>query len=259
LKALSPWSTAVGRASTGKTGRVIEKLMADIDKLRRELKAEVVLRQEIERREEARSRVLHNLREENETMAHSINMDGSCLQRRDDKIDELRAELLAERARREQAEERARAACMERDRCFEEQAKRMVKARDAQKQAQIQCDVLEEGHGRLKHEYGKRIEVFTRDFEVVRMEWKAERRRVERLDVVVEQMSQELDRSRDTNRRMGEAVDMYKKESEAWISALQDQARAAKSSEEACREEATKIVEEAQRLIAATRAANDES
>ena len=258
-KAPSPWSTAVGRASTGKTGRVIEKLMADIDKLRRELKAEVVLRQEIERREEARSRVLDSLRETNETMAHSMNMDGSCLRRRDGKIDELRAELVAERARREQAEERARAACMERDRGFEEQAKRMIEAREAQKQAQRQCDVLEQGYRQLKEELGKQVEVFASDFEVVRTEWKVERRRVERLDVVVEQMGQELDRSRDTNRKMGETMEMYKKESEAWILTLQDQARAAKSSEVACREESTKIVEKDQGIIAATKAADGKS
>lgn len=258
-KALSPWSTAVGRASTGKTGRVIEKLMADIDKLRREIKAEVVLRQEIERREEALSRLLTSLREENDTMAHSMNMDGSCLRRRDDKIDELRAELVAERARREQAEERAKAACVERDRGFEEQAKRMVEAREMQKQAQRQCDVLEQGHGQLKDEYGKRVEVLVRDFELVRVEWKAERKRVKRLDVVVEQMGQELDRSRDTNRKMDEAMETYKKESEARIVTLHDQARAAQSSELACREEAAKIVEEAQCLIAAITAVNGES
>lgn len=253
------WSGAVGRATlSGKTGRVIEKLMADIDKLRRELKAEIALRQEVERREETRKAALDSLREENENLALSMNLDGSCLRRRDRKIDELRTELLIERQRREVAETKAREAVSAREKMEESSRKSISEAQEAARQAQRQCDILGQGHRQLATEYRGRSEAFERDFEALMEERNRERSKVERLDVVVEQMGHELELNRGINMKLGATLKIYKTETRKQVLALEEQARQATFSEATFRREAEKVVEEAKWLITITkRAAGD--
>ena len=92
------WSSAVGHATTsGKSGRVIERLMTENDKLKRDLNAQMIKCQELEKNLQTYRPQIEALRQENDNLSHARGVDSSLISRRDRKIEELRAELVAER------------------------------------------------------------------------------------------------------------------------------------------------------------------
>lgn len=98
------WSSAVGHAATGKSGRVIHNLQEDIARLTRECSVYRSRAEETQRINDAfRTQVqtmteqIRNLELANETNLHSIS-------RKDRKIEDLRLEIQSERDRRHRAE-----------------------------------------------------------------------------------------------------------------------------------------------------------
>ncbi|KAL9063333.1 MAG: hypothetical protein Q9157_008293, partial [Trypethelium eluteriae] len=79
----SAWSSAVGRATTGKSGRVIERLMAENDRLRRELRAELSAREELQKRLETSRPITEALQVENSNLAAMRASDASVIARRE--------------------------------------------------------------------------------------------------------------------------------------------------------------------------------
>jgi hypothetical protein len=88
------WSSAVGHATTGgKSGRVIEKLMADSDRLKRELKEQVIKAEELQRSLQTYKPRIEALQTENENLSHARGVDQALLARRDRMIADLKEEL----------------------------------------------------------------------------------------------------------------------------------------------------------------------
>lgn len=65
------WSSAVGHATTaGKSGRVIERLMAENDRLKRELELQVLRVQELERNAQTYKPQIEAMREKIDSLSH---------------------------------------------------------------------------------------------------------------------------------------------------------------------------------------------
>jgi len=245
----SPWCGAVGRATLGKSGRVIERLMADIDKLKRELNAEISHRQEIEKREEMGKSALEALRLGNEHLTQGNEIDATVLKRRDRKIEEMRVEVEGERERRLRAEESAREAVREREEAVEAAIREVGEAREKAGLASGHAEVLGRSHMQLGVEYWQRAERFTKDLQRVEEEREEERQKMKRLDVVVEQLRQEIERSSKINGTMGKSFEAYKEDCEVRIKRLQAQATGRDAEDVALREETQRVVGEAKWLI----------
>lgn len=253
----SPWCGAVGRATLGKSGRVIDRLMADIDKLKRELNTEISHRQEIEKREGMGKSVLEALRTENEHLTQAKEIDATVLKRRDRKIEEMRVEVEGERERRLRAEETAREAVREREEAVEAATREVGEARERAGLASGHAEVLGRSHRQLGVEYRQRAQRFTKDLQKVEEEREEERQKMKRLDVVVEQLRQEIERSSKINGSMGKSFEAYKEDCEGRIQRLRAEAKARDTDNAALREEAQRVVGEARWLIKLGKNANE--
>lgn len=246
----APWVGAIGRASLGKSGRVIERLMADIDKMKRELNAEIQHREEIERRGGADRSTITALRTENENLQQAKEVDAAMLRRRDRMVDELKADLDGERNRRKMFEDSHREMTRQRDEAIIKGERDVSKAEDIAKHATSHADVLGQSHKQLSAEYRQRTETLAKDLRNLTNERNDERGKVQRLDVVVEQIAQELDRAGKVNERLTDLFASHKEESDRKLKDMQDELDGNEKSEKALLIEAERVVGEARWLIA---------
>lgn len=223
--------------------------MADIDKLKRELNAEVQRRQELEKREEATRSAAINLRAENANLAQAKEVDATMLKRRDRMVAELKRELDSEKTRREQAERNATAAAQELDEAQGDCRRQIGEAREMSKHASGHAEVLEQSHRQLRTEYKQRVGSMTKDLQKMEQEREEEKQRVRRLDVVVEQLSHDLERATKASSKMEEFLREYKADSESRMATLQRQAEERDATEAAQREEVERVMGEARWLI----------
>ncbi|KAB8356607.1 hypothetical protein FH972_024189 [Carpinus fangiana] len=223
--------------------------MADIDRLKRELNAEIQHRLDVEKREATNRAMVDALRAENANLQQAKEVDAAVLKRRDRMIEDLRNELEQERRRRERAEESAKTAARERDDEIAGRRKEVQEAREVAKHASGHAEVLEQSHRQLGAEYRQRCETFARDLTALTTERDDEASKVKRLDVVVEQLSQEVERARRLNGRMSETLEEYVDESEKRIDAWRRDASEQRARCCQIEKEAERVVGEARWLI----------
>ena len=191
------WSSAIGHATTGgKSGRVIEKLMSENDKLKRELNQQIVKAEELQRNMQMCRPQIDALKTENDNLSHARGVDSALISRRDRKIDELKADLLQERQRREAIEQRSRQLERERDDAVEDKIRDVQSLTESTKHATLHSQILETSHKQLAAEYRARMENLKNELNALRDEKEHDRQALAKLDVVSEQMRQELERSK---------------------------------------------------------------
>lgn len=216
------WSSAVGHATTnGKSGRVIERLMAENDRLKRELELQLLRSQELERNLQTMRPQIEALRTENENLNHANSMDEAILARRDRKIEQLKEEVATERSRREASDLLARK--LERqNEATQEMSKRDVQlAQEEAKHSTTHASILEQSHRQLSSEYRQRAERWRKDITAMQTQQQADAEKFARLDVVGEQMRSELERARKIQAEFVERWDEYQKANEDWKAGLE--------------------------------------
>ena len=219
------WSSAIGHATTaGKSGRVIERLMKENDRLKREFELQTLRSQELERSLQTIRPQLEHVRNENDTLKHAKSIDETLLTRRDRKIEELKQELLNERSRREASEATARRYEHENEEVQETSRREVQRAQDEGKRASAHATILEQSHRQLKSEYGQRLEILRKDFAAMQAKWTADQEKFARLELVSEQMRTELEQARTLQSEMQESYQKYRDATEAWKNGLQGMA-----------------------------------
>ncbi|KAI6814264.1 hypothetical protein KC332_g11128 [Hortaea werneckii] len=193
----SQWSSAVGHATTsGKSGRVIEKLMAENDRLKRDLEIAVMKSQELEKNLATLKPQMDALQAENDNLSHSSTVDSSILARKERRIEELRADSAAKAQRALAAETQMRQQQRQLEELHEQHSRDHQSMLDQTKHATVHAEILETSHKQLSAEYRARREAWERDLAVLHQERDDDRARMARLDVVHEQMRQENERTR---------------------------------------------------------------
>lgn len=207
------WSSAIGHATTsGKSGRVIERLMTENDKLKRDLNEQLIKVQELEKSLHTYKPQIEALRQENDNLSHARGVDSSLISRRDRKIEELKAELAIERQRRERAEVLARQREREKEETEEQSRRDLQNMTDTTKHATIHAEILETSHKQLGAEYRARAAAWKHDLSSIAEGREQDRHKLARLDVVADQMRQELERSRKLNSEIVEAWEKLREE-----------------------------------------------
>ncbi|KAK3722228.1 mother-specific HO expression [Vermiconidia calcicola] len=219
------WSTAIGHATTsGKSGRVIERLMTENDKLKREVNEARVKCQDLEKSLQTYKPQIEALRQENDNLSHARDVDSSLISRRDRKIEEIKADLASERQRREKAEMVARQREREKEDMEEQSRRDMQHMMESTKHATLHAEILETSHKQLSAEYRTRAEAWKRDLGTVEDGREQDRQKLARLDVVADQMRQELERSRKLNGEIMEMWEKMKEENDARLQGIEDEA-----------------------------------
>ena len=244
-----PWSSAVGRATTGKSGRVIERLMGDNDRLQREIKlATVKLEEEIKRGESARA-ALDSLRITNETLKEMCDADKAALARRDRKTEDLKADLTAERARRQQAENEMKDMARERDRVLADCSREVLTEKELSKKSSSQYEILSGSWKGLDDGYRHQTKKLKMDIALLQNERVNDRQRIARLDVVVGQLHQESEKTKKAKDRMSEDFEEYKRVKEAGMREIKRKAEKNESENEQALREMTKLLGEMKYVI----------
>jgi DNA repair exonuclease SbcCD ATPase subunit len=217
------WSSAVGyAATTGKSGRVIERLMADNDRLKRETELQTLRAQDAERSLETVRPQLEALRAENENLNHANNMDGAMLARRDRKIEQLKEEIATERSRREASETLARRLERQMEQSQDTAKRDLHMAYEEAKHATTHANILEQSHRQLALEYKQRAEKFRKDLAVFQAQRKSDDERITRYILVSDQMRSEVDRADKAHAELTELLDAHMKATEEWQAGLSE-------------------------------------
>ncbi|KAF4553546.1 Hypothetical protein D9617_6g092770 [Elsinoe fawcettii] len=194
----SPWigGHGLGNTGLGKSGRVIERLMAENDRLRREMKAEITKREELARAVATAKPKVEKLETENARLMNVKGMDDAVIKRRERKIEELKAELESERTRREDAEKRAADSEKEKDEVVEALRKDLAVTREEARHSNVHAEILQTSHAQLAKEYRQRVAGLHKSLRDLEGQKEEDRKRLARLDVVGGQMRGEVERMR---------------------------------------------------------------
>ncbi|PGH26803.1 hypothetical protein AJ80_01569 [Polytolypa hystricis UAMH7299] len=220
----SEWS-AVGHATTGKSGRVIHNLQEDIARLTRECSLHKSLADEAQKINEALKIQLQNVtdRLRNSEQSHEANLNS--IARKDRKIEDLKAEMQGERERRMKAEEDAKRtnqiAAQERD----EHHRAFVEASEVAAQARNQYETLSRTRSREKEEYETRFNGFRDDIKALCERELERQNQLTRFDVIIEQKNREIEAERDRMERFGILFEEFKALSDEKLNKLIEQGK----------------------------------
>jgi chromosome segregation ATPase len=247
---LSPqWSSAVGRATTGKSGRVIEKLMAENDRLRRELKLETLRREEEQKRGEMARGKMESLQNLNDNLIHQTNVDKASLARRERKIEDLKADIETERKRRVEAESGLKQVQRESDATIQELKSNLVSESEKARKSSSQYDVLASSWKQLDDGYRRKTDAFRKELQQLKEEKNEDRAKLARLEIIVEQQRQEVEKMRLVKERMERQYEDYIEEAETSTRDMKEKAGKNERENEKALEETKKVLGELRYLI----------
>jgi len=203
----------------------------------------------MERREEANKSSMVQLAAEIVNLERAREGDVAALERRTRKVEELRTELEVERGRRVRAEEEANASKIEAEARVTSAGAVVEGALSKQEQAQTELAVQQSAHSALRAEYAARTAIIERSFGEVLQEAEVARLKTTRLDVVLEQMQVELDRTTRANEALKKGFEEYRTLKEKEVEKLRIKAEANEGEDARQRVEAARVLEDARWLI----------
>lgn len=216
------WSSAVGHATTGKSGRVIHALQEDIARLTRECgvhrsKAEEAqnLNDTLKTQVQNMGERLRNLELANETNLQSIS-------RKDQKIKELRAEVQSEKDRRQKAEGAANRTDQLMTEARDEYNRKCAELQEIANYSKTQYDVLAQSGQREKTEQQKRFKAIRDDYLALKAEHDKRIGDLERLDAILAAKDHEIESSQEKSTKLFETYEAYKKAHDEEVGGLID-------------------------------------
>ncbi len=219
-----PWSAAVGRASLGKSGRVIDRLMGDNDRLQRDKTlATAKLEEEVKKSESARSTV-EALGTSNANLQSMHEIDKAALTRKDRKIEEMKTELEAERARREKAEAEVKVTRREREEAVEKYKKEAMKEQEESRYASTQYDVLSKSWKSMESNYQRQTQKLRADIKSLQDSIARDQQKLSHLEVITDQLRQEGDKAKRAKENLFEDFEAYKREQSKSLSGIKERA-----------------------------------
>ncbi|KJF60958.1 hypothetical protein, variant 2 [Coccidioides immitis RS] len=211
------WSSAVGHAMTGKSGRVIHNLQEDIARLTRECSLQRSRAEEAQRMNEALKQQLQTVidRLRNSEQAYEMNL--AAVERKDRKINDLKSEVLNEKQRRIKAEEDARRTTQLATEERNEHRRALAEAQETAQQARCQYETLSQARLRDKREYQSRLNTFRKELGELSLRETERQDQLNRFDVIIEQKNREIAAGRDRMERFSRIFEEYKADREQEI------------------------------------------
>jgi chromosome segregation ATPase len=199
-------------ALTGKTSQVIEKLTAENDRLRRELKAERAAKDEALQQQRLLKAVVNQLEDKNSTLKHQFDTHDGALARKERRLDDLKAHLETELIRRRKAEDREAEMGRKLGDTAAEASKEVAKAKLAQKHVESAYQTVSKEYLDLR----TRIESLTGAFAAYRSntedEMVEQESRFVQLEILLDQKRQALELATKVNRDQATVLQQYKEE-----------------------------------------------
>ena len=218
------WTSSGGRAITGTSGKVIEKLNADVDRLKLDNNLATVRLEEEVRRSEAARTALTSLRVSNENLISMHELEKTVLAKKERKVEELKADLEAEKSRREKAESETKVTQRERDDAVEKLTVELAEERERSRKATVQYEVLSSSWKGLEATYKRQMSKLQADFKTVREIVVENKSKLAQHEVVVEQLQQENEKAIKAKEELVQDFEEYQVKKEDSIRELRERA-----------------------------------
>ncbi|KIV89814.1 hypothetical protein PV10_07186 [Exophiala mesophila] len=220
------WSSAIGHASTGKSGRVIERLQGDIDRLRREKHLLKVRHEEAEKANETLLTRNQYLEDRNSNYEQSNEANLRQLGRKERQVEELREELRKERLKTSRAEAQAQAAATNEE-SWRDQASQ-AKSLAAQKEVEYETIVACRKTDYDRHQLG--LDKIRSGFTSLLRRQQDDVERKKKLEILAEQQRQTISQLEEINKKLTVNFRSYRAEIDT---AIADLRRMASSNDDA--------------------------
>jgi hypothetical protein len=219
------WSSAVGRANLGKSGRVIERLMGENDMLKRDLNIERLRAEESKQSVKMAEGKMEAMASEYEGKLHDAAINKTLLKRRERQLAEVKAQVDGERQRADKAVEREKGW---RDAMEKEEAESKRKVEEAQTYA-----ALMEGRNKAMTSHWKEqgaevnrtVNKLGKEIEALVIERRNDDDRMNMLQGLCDQQAEQLTALQKEKEGIYLAFENYKKEQEDGLRAIKERAR----------------------------------
>jgi len=198
--------------------------MGDNDRLQRDKTlATAKLEEEVKKSESARSTV-EALGTSNANLQSMHEIDKAALTRKDRKIEEMKTELEAERARREKAEAEVKVTRREREEAVEKYKKEAMKEQEESRYASTQYDVLSKSWKSMESNYQRQTQKLRADIKSLQDSIARDQQKLSHLEVITDQLRQEGDKAKRAKENLFEDFEAYKREQSKSLSGIKERA-----------------------------------
>lgn len=210
------WSSAIGHASTGKSGRVIERLQQQIDQVNREKQLLKLRHEEAEKATDMLSTRNQYLQDRISTYESSHEANLRQLQRRERQVEDLREELRREKLRTSRAEEAMKVASVSEDVCKEQaaQARAIAQHKEAEYDAIAACRNMDND----RHQNG--LNKIRANLEYLLQQRVEDLEKQKRLEIIAEQQKQTIEQLEELTKRLSSNFKMYSNEIDSAVEDL---------------------------------------
>ena len=251
------WSAAIGRAATGKSGRVIEKLMGENDRLQREKTLAIVKFEEEVKRGESARLALEGLQVSNETLSSIHESDKTQMTKKDRKIELLRTDLQSEKLRREKSEKETRESRREREVVVEELRRVAAEDREEARRSNAQYEILASSWKTLEDKYARQTQKLKTDLNELRTEIDGDKQKMMQLEIVIEQLTHELTKVTQVKEKLLIEFQAYKMEQESSLHDIQKNAERNSSTNEELYERMSDVLGQMKHVVNVKRDARE--
>jgi hypothetical protein len=240
----SQWSSAVGRANLGKSGRVIERLMGENDMLKRDLNLERLRAEESKQAVKMTEGRMEALTSEYEGRLHDAAITKTLLKRRERQLAELKTQIDGEKARAD--------AAVERERGWKEAMERNIEETKAQVEEAQTFAALMEGRNKTmvthwreqRAEVSKTVGSLGKEIEHLVMERRADDERMNMLQGLCDQQAEQLEDLVQQKAEIAAHFEEYRREQEDALKAIKERTAQQERRNEAALEETQKVLGE---------------
>lgn len=220
----SPWRTPIPHSQNTKTSQFIDKVTAENDRLRREITAEKLAREEASKRLDAAKAMAEEARTENQHLQMLTDTNARAIERKDRKLEELKASLEAEQRRRIAAEQREAEMSRILGETRSEAQREVARAVALQQQAETHAEAARDGFKRIEESYQWKVREMSRQLDELKNQYAEAAKKIRQQAIVGEQLAQECARAFKAEDCMKDLLVSYKKEHEKGLEGLIDEA-----------------------------------
>lgn len=226
--AASPWARPNPHSHStpnSKTSQYIDKITSENDRLRRELKAEKLAREDEAKRVSAARSKAEDSRAEFQHLQVLADTNARAIERKDRKLDELKATLEAESKRRRVAEQRAEEALKMLGDTRSETQRQLSQAYEMKGMAETQLETARDGFKRITDGYEKKIKYINEALNELRRQRIEDADNFKRQAIISDQLHHEMSRTTRTEDKMTDMMRAYKEEHRREMDALVQEAQ----------------------------------
>jgi chromosome segregation ATPase len=232
--------------NNSKTSQYIDKITSENDRLRRELKAEQLAREEEAKRVSAARSKAEDSRADFQHLQVLADTNARAIERKDRKLEELKATLDQEMNRRRVAEQRAEEALKMLGDTRSETQKQLAQAYDMKHMADTHLETARDGFKRITEGYEKKLKYINEELNELRRQRIEDADKIKRQAIISDQLQHEMSRTARTESNLSEKMEAYKEEHRKEMDKLVAEAAKMRSTLPDKEREAQELVEEMQ-------------